>query len=155
MQRFGTFTGHHFGLPSSASAFSGGVHNVWYTQKSAALGGESITLFVNSQDGKSQAYEFAFLPKPQGSAGDPGDDTVFAVKFSKATCTFTAQAQGGARVIGNGVFIVASGIDGTGMEIVDANGKSQSHKYAASSAVAFPPGGMGVPLYDPFIRVVA
>merc|ERR1712039_881636 len=88
MGRFGTPSGHHFGIDASASAFTGGVHNVWYTAKSQALSGvESISLFVNSQDGKSQAYEFALSLKEQGSAGDPGDDTVFSTKSVHATCS--------------------------------------------------------------------
>lgn len=154
LQRFGTPSGHHFGVESSASSFTGGVHNVWYTKQSLALGGvESISLFVNSQDGKSQAYEFALSLKEQGSSGDPGDDTVFATKAVHATLSFTASAQGGARTIGNGVFLVASGSDATGLEVADVSGKTKSIAYS-SSGMEFPPSG-GVPLYDPFIRVMA
>jgi hypothetical protein len=154
LQRFGTPSGHHFGVEKSASSFTGGVHNVWYTPKSQALGGvESISLFVNSQDGKSQAYEFALSLKEQGSSGDPGDDTVFATKSVHATCSFTAGAQGGTRTIGNGVFLVTSGIDATGLEVADVSGNTKSLKYSSGNA-EFPPAG-GTPLYDPFIRVIA
>jgi hypothetical protein len=156
LQRFGTFSGHHFGVSSSASSFTGGVHNVWYTPKSLALGGvESITLFVNSQDGKSQAYEFALALKEEGGSGDPGDDTVFATKSVHATCSFKAQAQGGARIIGNGVFLVASGTDATGLQVADVSGNTKSIAYSSKDISSeFPPSG-GAALYDPFIRVVA
>merc|ERR1712139_514986 len=91
----------------------------------------------------------------QGSKGDPGDDTVFETKSVHSTCSFTAQAQGGARVIGNGVFLVMSGADSTGLEVADLSGKTKSIGYS-SSGLAFPPGpGGSAPLYDPFIRVMA
>merc|ERR1712139_517508 len=77
-------------------------------------GKETISLFVNEQDDKSAVYEFVFSPVEEGSVADPGDDTVFDVDYVFAKCTFTAPAQGGARTIGDGVFLVASGGDTTG-----------------------------------------
>jgi hypothetical protein len=116
VQRFGTpslYTSdgstktRYFGLTSSASAFVSGVHNVFYTSASASAsldGKETISLFVNAQDAKSAAYEFVFDPVQEGSQADTGDDSVFDVGYVFAKCTFQAMAQGGARIIGNGVF---------------------------------------------------
>lgn len=156
VQRFGTpnkyneygiSTYRYFGLKSSASAFITGVHNVFYTESSAALKGkETISLFVNAQDEKSAAYEFVFNPVEEGSTSDPGDDSVFDVNYVFAKCTFQAQAQGGARAIGNGVFLVMSGADSTGLQVTDASGHSKSQAYTL---------GGTRPLYDPFIRVMA
>ena len=61
----------HFGLKESAADFSSGVHNVWYSKSSQALGGkESITLFVNAQSDYSAAYEFAIKLVEEGSEED-------------------------------------------------------------------------------------
>lgn len=158
LQRFGTPTllasdpeessssYRYFGLDSNASAFVSGVHNVFYRAKSLALdGSESISLFVNSQDGKSAAYEFALKLVEEGSKDDTGDDKTFRTDYVSASCTFTAPAQGGARAIGNGVFAVMSGADHTGLEINDIyGGESTSKAY---------PGGLAN-LYDPFISIV-
>jgi len=161
LQRFGTPAGgsgnRYFGLKSSEQPFTTGVHNVFYTRSSASLGGaESISLFVNSEANATnaafppggalaQAYEFAIALKDEGASGDPGDDTVFATKYVRAPCTFYAQNKGGARAIGNGVFIVASGADSAGLQVTDVSGKTKSHGYSGGS----------VHLYDPFVRVVA
>jgi hypothetical protein len=157
VQRFGTpylyssmgaSNYRYFGLKSSASAFATGVHNVFYTassQSTSIKGKETISMFINSQDSKSAAYEFVFNPVEEGSKADTGDDTVFSVDYVFAKCTFMAQAQGGARVIGNGVFLVMSGADSTGLEVTDSSGSSHSIAYTDGTH----------PLYDPFIRVVA
>lgn len=156
VQRFGTpslynsmgaTSTRYFGLKSSASAFDSGVHNVFYTasSKSTSLKGqETISLFVNDQGGKSAAYEFVLKPVDEGSA-DPGDDTVFNVDYVFAKLSFSAQAQGGARTIGNGVFLVMSGADSTGLEVADSAGSTHSIAYSGGTS----------PLYDPFIRVLA
>jgi len=145
--QYGVAKGRYFGLNSSASPFSSGVHNVFYTRSSAGLGGqESISLFVNAQDGKSAAYEFVLKPVEEDSKSDPGDDSVFDVRYVFAKCTFQAMAQGGARTIGNGVFLVMSGADSSGLNVVDTSGASKSLAYSLG-------GQRG--LYDPFIRVLA
>lgn len=157
VQRFGTpylyndygmASSRYFGLKSSASTFDSGVHNVFYTASSETTslkGKETMSLFVNDQDGKSAAYEFVLNPVEENAKADPGDDTIFDVGYVFAKCTFSAQAQGGARTIGNGVFLVMSGADSTGLEVVDASGASHSMSYSGGTH----------PLYDPFIRVVA
>jgi len=145
--KYGSSTARYFGLKSSASAFVSGVHNVFYTTASASLGGkETISLFVNAQDSKSAAYEFVLNPVEEGSKTDSGDDTVFAVDYVFAKLTFQARAQGGARTIGNGVFLVMSGLDSTGLEVADSSGNTKTQAYTL---------GGNQPLYDPFIRVMA
>jgi len=169
VQRFGTpslynekgvvAATRYFGLKSSAGAFDSGVHNVFYTsssQSTSLAGKETISLFVNDQGGKSAAYEFAFNPIEEGTHDDPGDDTVFDVVYISAKCTFSARAQGGARTIGNGVFLVMSGADSTGLEVTDSSGSSHSIAYSDAGIGLFPPPpGGGHPMYDPFIRVVS
>merc|ERR1712050_185147 len=139
----------YFGLKSSASAFDSGVHNVFYTKSSLSTpieGKETISLFVNDQDGKAAVYEFGFNPVEEGGTADPGDDTVFNTDYVFAKCSFDAQAQGGTRTIGNGVFLVMSGADSTGLEVVDTANSTHSVAYSGSSPR---------PMYDPFIRVIA
>merc|ERR1712050_329777 len=134
----------YFGLKSSASAFDSGVHNVFYTSSSLStpiVGKETISLFVNDQDGKAAVYEFGFNPVEEGGTADPGDDSVFSTDYVFAKCSFDAQAQGGTRTIGNGVFLVMSGADTTGLEVVDTSNYSHSIAYSASSPR---------PMYDPF-----
>jgi hypothetical protein len=144
---YGVSSTRYFGLNPKAAAFATGVHNVWYTAASASLSGkESISLFVNSQGTKAAAYEFTFNPVDEGSAKDTGDDKVFDVPYVNASCTFLAQAQGGARTIGKGVFLVMSGADSTGLEVVDTAGNTKTQAYTL---------GGTAPLYDPFIRVMA
>ena len=121
-----------------------GVHNVFYRPSSEALGGkEAISLFVNSQDGKAAAYEFALTPVAEGSAEDSGDDTVFECDYVVARCDFMAQAQGGARAIGKGVFVVMGGMEGV-MEIADSSNNTQKHAYSLGGTPS---------LYDPFTFV--
>merc|ERR1712061_664225 len=105
-----------------------------------------ISLFVNDQDGKAAVYEFGFNPVEEGGTAGRGDDSVFSTDYVFAKCSFDAQAQGGARTIGNGVFLVMSGADSTGLEVVDTSNSSHSIAYSGSSPR---------PMYDPFIRVLA
>ena len=134
----------YFGLETSESAFATGVHNVFYTASSKTKemqGKETISLFVNAQDGKSAVYEFQ-LNLVEESNND--DDTVFRTTYVSASCSFTAPAQGGTRIIGDGVFLVMSGADHTGLEVVDVNGNSHSQAYTLGTAN----------LYDPFVRII-
>jgi hypothetical protein len=145
---YGVTATRYFGLNTSATYFDSGVHNVFYTRSSQSTslrGTETISLFVNDQGGKSAAYEFAFHPLEEGSKADPGDDTVFNVGYVFAKLSFAAQAQGGARTIGDGVFLAMSGADNTGLEAADAHGNTHSIAYSGGTH----------PLYDPFIRVIA
>eukprot|EP00938_MAST-03A_sp_MAST-3A-sp1_P003618 g3618.t1 len=135
----------YFGLETTESAFVSGVHNVFYTASSKTKemqGKETISLFVNAQDGKSAVYEFQLNLVEDGD--DDDDDTVFRTTYISASCSFTAPAQGGTRIIGDGVFLVMSGADHTGLEVVDVNGNSHSQAYTLGTAN----------LYDPFVRII-
>ena len=137
----------YFGLETSESAFATGVHNVFYTASSKTKemqGKETISLFVNAQDGKSAVYEFQLNLVEDGDDDDDDDDTVFRTTYISASCSFTAPAQGGTRIIGDGVFLVMSGADHTGLEVVDVNGNSHSQAYTLGTAN----------LYDPFVRII-
>ena len=74
------------------------------------------------------------------------DDSVFATNYRTAACPFLAGAQGGARPIGksgaegNGVWVVGSGVSGSGLVCVDQAGGSLS----------FPANGTEMALYDSF-----
>lgn len=167
LQRFGTspFTSagateaaptfHRFGLPSYARQWTGGVHNVWYTPSTATTSGgiegkETITLFVNSIDGRvaSFVFEFELNLKPEDPKVPPSDG-VFETTFTFAETHFKAMAMGGARVLANGVYVVASGGGAGGVfEIIDAtNTTKQSFTYPG-------PTGAMTNLYDTFARVV-
>ena len=64
---------------------------------------------------------------------------------------FTAQAQGGARALGNGVFLAASGVGGGGqLEVLDVAGKTKGLVYPSAD----PEAAASVNLYDPYIRIV-
>ena len=127
LQRFGTspFTGdetatlHHFGLPTTAKQWTGGVHNVWYTPSSATTklaGKETLTLFVNSIEGWPASFVFEFEVKLSPELPfAPLAVSVFDADFVFAECFFKAQAMGGARVIGDGVYLVASGAGNGGL----------------------------------------
>jgi len=158
LQRFGTpghtpdSTYHRFGVANNSVEWSGGCHNVFYTASSKTtqlLGLETISLFVNSIDGSTTSHVFEFAVKLTEQKPDVKyDDTVFTTKFVSASCGFEAEAAGGTRVIGNGMFLVASGVvtGAQGMlELIDAKGGKKDLAY---------PGTENIQLYDPFIRVV-
>ena len=82
----------------------------------------------------------------------PASDDVFGgVAFTWAQCGFKAQAMGGARVIGDGVYLVASGGGSGGQfEVVtagDTNNTKISVVYPGDTAAA-------TNLYDTYARVV-
>ena len=149
---------HKFGLPATSRQWTGGVHNVWYTPatktKAGGLEGkESITLFVNSIQGRLTSFVFEFELKlaPEADNDSPSDAAFGGVAFTWAQCGFKAMAMGGARVIGDGVYLVASGGGSGGQfEVVtagDTNNTKQSVVYPGAS-------GSGTNLYDTYTRVV-
>jgi hypothetical protein len=152
LQRFGTpmhfgtdglVSDRYFGLNPSVSRFNH-VHNIFYQAASKSFtGSESLSLFVNSQDGAAAAYEFELNLVDEDSTDDP-DDTVFEVDYVSARCISWAFSQGGARPIGNGVFLVMSGSNQTGLHVVDTAGHVKIHPYSDPQTI-----------YDPFIRVLA
>jgi hypothetical protein len=147
LQRFGTpaiWDGsasskyHHFGMEESEGYVTTGVHNLWHNIYGDR---ETLTMFVNgmSADSKSHAYEFDIKLTSEEEAKKT--DAAFATNHSSVAFSFQAQAQGGARALGNGVIIGACGAAQTGYEIVDANGGRQTISHTGSL------------LYDPFVRV--
>ena len=97
------------------------MHNVFYRSDSEAFPGkETVSLFVNKASATSKAYAVEFVLNLQ--TNQPGvvyNDTVFASKYKAIELSFYAQAQGGARAIGNGVMLAMSGVMGPGLEIAD------------------------------------
>jgi hypothetical protein len=147
LQRFGTpaiYDGaasskyHYFGMEESDGHVTTGVHNLWHNVYGDR---ETLTMFVNgmSADSKSHAYEFDIKLTSEDKAEKT--DAAFTTKHSSVAFSFGAQAQGGARAMGNGVIIGACGAAMTGYEIVDANGGRQTISHTGSL------------LYDPFVRV--
>jgi len=149
VQRFGTpaiYAGssisayHYFGMGQDAGHISTGVHNLWHNVYGER---ETLTMFVNgmTSDSFSHVYEFDINLTNEDEA--VASDEAFATNFSTATFSYQANAQGGARSMGNDVFIGASGIGSFGgYEIVDVHGGSQKISHTAN-------------LYDPFVRVTA
>ncbi len=145
MQRFGTpaiWDGssasayHFFGMKEQSGHVSSGVHNLWHNVYGDR---ETLTMFVNgmSTDSKSHAYEFDVKLTSEDAAEK--SDAAFDTTHSSVAFSFSAQAQGGARAMGNGVIIGACGAAMTGYEIVDANGGRQTISHSGSL------------LYDPFV----
>ena len=148
-----------FGVAANSTAWTGGCHNVFYTASSntdALRGMETITLFVNSEAGASTsfAYEFAITLSSEEQDVLYTDD-VFATKSVRGAASFEAQAQGGARVFANGLFIFASGVGAGGMfEVVDLHGGHKNLLYPSAAGDDDEAGGGMINLYDPFIRIV-
>ena len=148
---------HAFGVPAGTPVFTGGVHNLFFTeatQTASLRGHETLSLFVNSVESgvTSFAYEFAVKLVPQRPGVQP-TDAAFSTASVHAACNFQAVAEGGARAIGDGVFIVADGLSfptGGMLAAVDVQG-------GAAVSLPYPTGAteQHVSLYDPFIRVVA
>ena len=149
---------HRFGLPATARQWTGGVHNVWYTAASKTKAGglagkETITLFVNSIQGRATSFVFEFELKlvPEDPKVPASDDVFGGVAYTWAQCGFKAQAMGGARVIGDGVYLVASGGGSGGQfEVVtagDTNNTKIAVVYPGDTAEA-------TNLYDTYARVV-
>ena len=89
-----------FARTASSKTTSGGLR-----------GKESITMFINSIDDRAGSFVFEFELKlaPQEKATAVSDAVFGGVAFAYAECHFKAQAMGGARVLGDGVYLVASG----------------------------------------------
>jgi len=147
LQRFGTpaiwdgssaSTYHYFGAEKGSGYITTGVHNLWHQVYGDR---ETMTMFVNgmSTDSVSHAYEFDV--KLTSEDVSTKTDAAFATTHSSVAFSFSAQAQGGARAMGNGVIIGACGAAETGYEIVDANGGRQTISHSGSL------------LYDPFVRI--
>ncbi|KNC76254.1 hypothetical protein SARC_11240 [Sphaeroforma arctica JP610] len=96
---------HFFGVDAvNDGPFYSGLHNVFYHRY--ADGRETLTTLVNQQGktGKSAVYEFG-LNSTQSSA-----TTTFPTSYSRTNLPYHANAMGGGRPLGDGVFIAASGM---------------------------------------------
>lgn len=151
LQRFGcptlyangspTKTRRAFGVDTTNGPSNAGVHNVFYQVK--ANGTETVSMFANGVGSDSYSHVFEFEVNLADEQQKATTDDVFNTAWSTAAFTFSSQSQGGARALGNGVWIGASGGAQLGYEIVDKEGKTQSYSYTDA------------PLYDPFTRVIA
>lgn len=149
LQRFGcptqyasgkaTSTRRAFGVDTKNGPSSSGVHNVYYQVK--ANGTETVSMFANGVGSDSYSHVFEFEVKLADEEKPASTDDVFRTGYTTAPFTFTAQSQGGARALGDGVWIGASGGANFGYQIVDKQGKTMSYKYSDAQ------------LYDPFCRV--
>jgi len=99
------------------------IHNVWYQEYDS--GKETITVLANGIASDSVSHVFEFEIKL--FQGEPaGDDAVFDTDFVTGACSQFFERQGGARPIGQGVWIVTSGVARLGMEVIDTNGHYQT-----------------------------
>jgi len=145
VQRFGTFRTSRlqkyrsFGLDDSKGVHITGVHNLWYQRYGER---ETLTMFANGVNTDSTSHLFEFDIKLTNESEADKSDAAFATNYSDVPFTYLADAQGGARPLGDGVWIGASGVgDFSGFEIVDKSGNSKQIS------------GSGM-YYDPFVRVV-
>lgn len=172
LQRFGTpqqYTAtstqyHYFGMQPNETMghITGGVHNVYYEPASKSFPGkESMSLFVNTASSTGMAYAVEFALNLVHEPPATYDDTVFKTEYKAAKLSFSAQAQGGARAIGNGVLVAMSGASSVGLEVADVAGNTHSYAYPTGSGPAPAPSPGPGPagntpfLYDPFIFVRA
>merc|ERR1711998_602079 len=145
VQRFGTFKPSDkyrtFGMDDSKGVdITGGVHNLWYQRYGER---ETLTMFANSVSSDSTSHVFEFDIKLTSESEADKSDAAFATDYTDVPFTYLAQAQGGARPLGDGVWMGAAGVGQfSGFEIVDKSGNSKQLS------------GSGM-YYDPFVRVVA
>lgn len=155
---FGSVAGRHFfGVTSEGEGdggLQGGVHNLWYTAH--PNGRDTLTIFCNSlkPSGPSKVYEFDLLGPLATEGGNayaqpPSDrPQAFSTPYVRANLDFQADAEGGARVLSDGVYLVSGGLlsNLTGFEVVDLHGRVYRIPYVE-------PRGQGKNLmgfYDPF-----
>jgi hypothetical protein len=81
----------------------------------------------------------------QGSSLDTGDDRVFDTPYVRAKLPWTTSFSGGARPIGDGLYVAMGGTT-TNMTVVDLQNRTQYMGYQGM------PGG-AVWIYDPYIYV--
>ena len=130
--------GHIFGLaPGNPSIVA--LHNVYHVAYGS--GRETISTFVNSiqpDDGVfSHVYEFDIKLTPEDPENGPVADTVFATDFISTTIPYQVNTWGGARPVGDGVWLVGR----QGLIAVDSEKKSTSS-------------GSTVDTYDAFITAL-
>lgn len=144
MQRFGNPTSnninsHSFGGYESSGVWNG-VHNVDYKLYDED-DRETITIFVNNDgSGDSYVYEFDINLVDEDKLTGTVSDSVFDTAYTKLKTPFTTSSQGGARSIGDGVYVVSSGGDGSGLYVIDSTDGDDYLNYKVDAGS----------LYDPF-----
>jgi hypothetical protein len=127
------------GKPRLSLKAQGGIHNLFfYTHPD---GRETLTIFCNEIRGANQSGVIEFDVKLVKERISSPTETVFDTKYTLVPLPFVAMAQGGARPLGNGVYMVASGLAGEGFLVVDTSGGSKLFKYTTRF------------MYDPFVFV--
>ena len=110
----------HFGVANNGQSY-GQCHNVWF--KAYPDGRETLTTFWNVQgsDKFSKVFEYDIALSPvcddnssdrqhqEGAIGISCAPTMFRTSYVHATLPFQSKQQGGARPIGNGVYISSTG----------------------------------------------
>jgi hypothetical protein len=104
LQRFGTPTGHRFGYSTSDGEITA-MHNLFYTIY-PTTNKETLTIFVNDQNGYSNSRVFEFDLKLTPEPSTSYDDTVFDTDYISATVGYFTDMWGGARPVGQGVWLV-------------------------------------------------
>lgn len=162
LQRFGSpkisdssfaITGrHNFGLnrrdslplvPGNGTEESkalGGMHNLYFHKHPD--GRETVTVFVNRIRDRDQSALLEFDVKlVKNHSGFNHDDAVFDTNYTFVPLPFASLAQGGARPIGEGVYVVSSGLADRGYMVVDSSGAYTEYAYSYKL------------LYDPFVFI--
>jgi len=142
---------HHFGIkvadtlpliPGNATPTKrayGGLHNIYYFKHHD--GRETLTVFANQYHGGNQSGLFEYDMKLVKDSSGKATDAVFDTNYTFVLLPFASCAQGGARPIGNGVYIAASGLADRGYMAVDTLGNQKLYAYSNKL------------LYDPFVFV--
>lgn len=119
----------------------GGVHNLYFHKH--ADGRETVTVFVNQFHGHNQSGLFEFDIRLVQNHSLRPTDAVFATNYTFVPLPFVSLAQGGARPIGEGVYIASSGLADKGIVVVDTFGSVTKYDYSYKL------------LYDPFVFVTS
>jgi len=142
---------HNFGLEAKDSLpivpgdgtmavkANGGIHNLFFHRHSD--GRETVTVFVNELISGNRSGVFEFDIKLVKDHSVAPTDAVFATNYTCLPLPFTSMAQGGARPIGDGVYIASSGLADRGYMILDSAGSQKEYAYSYKL------------LYDPFVFV--
>jgi len=109
LQRFGTPTGHRFGYSVSDPTITA-LHNLYYTNYKGVDQNnerETISLFVNDQDGYTNSRLFEFdLNLVSEPINESYDDTIFDTTYVTTGVGFFTDMWGGVRPIGQNVWLV-------------------------------------------------
>eukprot|EP00951_Prasinocladus_malaysianus_P021212 scaffold174975_cov45-Prasinocladus_malaysianus.AAC.1 len=139
----------YFGL-DDAEGYITSLHNVFYNCH--ANGTETLTIFVNRQleVPASEVIEFRLNPYPEDQLTGSKEAPLFPTSYQKAVLDFDAWVLGGARPIGQGLYLISKGysLDGDepGFEVADSAGSTLQMPYLYDYS---PP----LYFYDPFVWI--